>query len=152
MKRPLFASTVGHEPLAFSTAEHESNWPHKGWGTEPRSLICTSRIFVVLFLMKHLNKYWSNLLSCHVWVHAHACTRTHTCTHNLSSQASGISLWRALWWLGRAMGYTVPGKGDWNQRGTWTCIWQRDASTQWMVAITFLLLFLKNIYKMLVPL
>lgn len=107
-------------PLAFSVAAHESIWPHEGRGTEPRSLTCSSRIFVFLFLMKHLNKYWSNLLSCHGQVHAHACAHTHTCTHNLSSQASGISLCRALWWLGRATSSTVPGKGDWNQRGTWT--------------------------------
>lgn len=66
MKSPISASTVGHEFPWHFLWQHMNPCDHveARVGAGPSRLIYTSVFFVLLFPVKHLNKYWSNLLSC----------------------------------------------------------------------------------------
>jgi hypothetical protein len=98
--------------LAFSVAAHESICLCRGQGTRSSSYICTSRIFLFLFPMKHLNKYWSNLLSCHGRTHTH----THTCLTNLLASY----FWELYdGWEGQQTLQWCQAKESWNQRELW---------------------------------
>lgn len=99
MKSPIFASIVGHElPWHFP-------WQRMNPSGHAEVRVLYPAVSFPLqefsFPSETSHKYWSNLLSCH--------GRANTHTH-LSSQASGISLWIAVWWLGRATGSGEPGK------------------------------------------